>query len=1029
MMNQKKKINKNDIKYKLKLFTNRTWKKALIVIASIILLNTIVYFVTGKNLIERSVKALLYKAGIYTEEVKHVDINSSDWFSEEGGSWHIDKSADWIDINKAQVTLDLSTKIKTNEKNKDIIFVLDISGSMSGSKLDKVKKDAIELTNYILSDSNNKVALITFDTDSEIISDLTNDSEFLINHIENLTTIGATNYNIALKNVETILNNYQYNQYRELVVLFLTDGYPNIETPNQISQYKYLKERFPYILIEGIQYEMGEEIIEEIIEISDNQFLASTENLSNVLFEASLTPEIYEYFEITDFIDNEYFHLDGVEDIKTDTGTFSLENENGKQKVIWNLGDSFRTGKNAKMTINLVLNDKYINNNGFYPTNTKEEIKSKIPNTNEEVISSSKTPVLKKEYKITYDTNEPKDCRLKTIEDENHSAFEIVTKRNDELSCPGYLFKGWEIEENVTKINDDTFVMPSKDITIRGVWTNHSISKSMDGTIHEKATLWKRVKSDAESGLHGANILSSTINDEYKVYYYNNSTGNNVYFANSCWKIIRTTDTGGVKILYNGKPTSGTSCENTDISSTPKSSFNDNNDSLSSVGYMYNEDYATKTINISQSFFKMNYMITGSNYRYFSDSYRKENGKYYLENKDGSPVYEKNWKTDYESLTGLYTCYYTSTPSCSELTYITGTDKNYGYNLLLNDGEDIEDVNKDLKIGQGYTKNSNGVYTLTNVSNLKMSDWFNNYKNFNGQYICEDYTKTSCTNLKIITEDSVDTGIKYEDLDNNPETGILYGNSFTYDGTNYHLVDTITADLWSKFYSKLSNNHYTCLNKTGVCETLFYITDTSASRKKYFELTNGWGINDLLNAALYNEETNKTNSRAKETLEEWYENNLINFTDSIEDTVYCNNRNISNRINLNPNGGPVTGNTNLFFDDGRTPSLTCPNINDRFTVSKDNGNGKSKYPIGLLTKKEAELASTKILGTSVVHWLMTPYRYVTSTNSVSITYGYGGNIYYNSPSASQYVIPVISLKNNIGYLSGNGTPNNPYIIE
>lgn len=1023
----KKKLNKNDLKYKLKLFTNRTWKKAIIVITSLILLNTLVYFITGKNLIERSVKALLYKAGIYTEEVKNIDINSSNWFSEEGGSWHIDKSADWIDINKAQVTLELSTKIKTNKKNKDIIFVLDISGSMSGNKLDKVKRDAIELTNYLLSDSNNKVALITFDTDSEIISDLTNDSNFLIDYIENLTPKDATNYNTALKSVTSLLNNYRYSQDRELVVLFLTDGYPNVETPNQISQYKYLKERFPYILIEGIQYEMGKEIIQEIIEISDNQFLASTENLSNVLFEASLTPESYEYFEITDFINNEYFHIDSVEDIRTDIGTFSLENENGNQRVSWNLGNSFRTGKNAKMTINLILNDKYENNNGFYPTNTKEVIKSRLTDSDEEIVNSTKTPVLKNGYRIIYDTNEPKDCRVKSIDEEEHFAFETITKRNDELSCPGYLFKGWEIEEDINKINDDIFIMPSKDITIRGIWTNHSISKSMDGTIHEKATLWKKVKNDAENGLYGAKILSSTINDTYKVYYYNQSTRNNIYFANSCWKIIRTTDTGGVKILYNGKPTSGTSCENPDLSSIPQSAFNNSIESIANVGYMYNETPITNKVSINTSSFQLTRQVAGVNYRYFSDSYRKENGRYYLENKDGSAPVEKDWSTDYASLTGYYTCI--NQTSCTELSYISGASKVYAYVLTIKNNQDIDDLNSSLKIGKSYIKNANGTYTLTDVSNLKISNWYSNYNNYNKQYICSDYSTITCSDLKIIIAKQNEIGITYENALNNDEEGYLYGNSFTFDGTNYHLVDTVSFDTWTNTFDNIESNHYSCFNTTGICDTIYFLTNATAVDKYYYELTNGRGIEDLLNEVLHNEETNKYNSIAKNTLEEWYENNLLGYTNSIEDTIYCNNRQIADLKNLSPTGNLNDVWATITFTDNDNPSLTCPHINDRFTVSKDKGNGKSKYPIGLLTKKEAQLVGSGVLGSSMDHWLMTPSRYLISYKSATIAYGQGGTIYYNSPTSNQYVIPLISLKNNVGYVSGNGTPSNPYVIE
>ena len=38
--------------------------------------------------------------------------------------------------------------------------------------------------------------------------------------------------------------------------------------------------------------------------------------------------------------------------------------------------------------------------------------------------------------------------------------------------------------------------MPESNITFKAIWTKPSISKSMTGTIHEKSTLYKKVKND-----------------------------------------------------------------------------------------------------------------------------------------------------------------------------------------------------------------------------------------------------------------------------------------------------------------------------------------------------------------------------------------------------------------------------------------------------------------------------------------------------------------------------------------------------
>ena len=85
---------------------------------------------------------------------------------------------------------------------------------------------------------------------------------------------------------------------------------------------------------------------------------------------------------------------------------------------------------------------------------------------------------------------------------------------------------------------------------------------------------------------------SSNTNDIYMttdtdsgepVYYYRGNVDNHLIFANFCWRIIRTTETGGIKLIYDGVSSSG-ECNNTGDDTTIGSSvFN----STKNVGYMY----------------------------------------------------------------------------------------------------------------------------------------------------------------------------------------------------------------------------------------------------------------------------------------------------------------------------------------------------------------------------------------------------------------------------------------------------------
>ncbi len=443
--------------------------------------------------------------------VKSVIITSKNtsYGNKEEGSWQVEKSGKWIGKGRARVIFDVDTTLMTENKSTDIIMVLDISGSMSGDKLDRVKQDSTELVDSLLSNGNNQVALITFDTTSTIVSDFTNDKDKLISQINDLQVQGSTNYYQALVNVDNILKDYTKQDNRDAVVLFLTDGYPNVDTPNQITQYQYLKTMYPYITVNGIQYEMGNAILKPIQEVSDDQFFADMETLSNVLFDASVVPIPYEKFEIVDYIDQRYFKLESKDDITVSEGTIKLEEENGKQKITWTI-DNFKSGRNAKLTMDINLKEEYIGQGGIYPTNESEEVISSIQGQEEDV-NSTLTPVLSDNYQVIYDGNAPGGKVVNNVPKEaNYSIFDTVSISNEEPTCAGYEFKGWEIAtKGVTRAGDDYFIMPEEDVIIRAKWSKVEIAKSMDGTVNTMGdSIMKRYTSSTTTDYHNSKYKS-----------------------------------------------------------------------------------------------------------------------------------------------------------------------------------------------------------------------------------------------------------------------------------------------------------------------------------------------------------------------------------------------------------------------------------------------------------------------------------------------------------------------------------------
>ena len=146
------------------------------------------------------------------EPVKSITIESENLSYEENesGSYKITKQAEWIGKGKARITFQVDTKELIKENiNTDTILIIDTSGSMTGDKLDKVKQDSIDLIQKTLQDNNNKIGIIEFNDNASMISDLSTDISGLTNKINNLTTLGSTNYYQALVKLDELLKTYQ----------------------------------------------------------------------------------------------------------------------------------------------------------------------------------------------------------------------------------------------------------------------------------------------------------------------------------------------------------------------------------------------------------------------------------------------------------------------------------------------------------------------------------------------------------------------------------------------------------------------------------------------------------------------------------------------------------------------------------------------------------------------------------------------------------------------------------------------------
>lgn len=276
---------------------------------------------------------------------------------------------------------------------------------------------------------------------------------------------------------------------------------------------------------------------------------------------------------------------------------------------------------------------------------------------------------------------------------------------------------------------------------------------------------------------------------------------------------------------------------------------------------------------------------------------------------------------------------------------------------------------------------------------------------------------------------------------NIPESTFM--SDVVWNGSTYSLASGASTTVISDYATAyadgtLSNYHYTCFNGNTSCSTIYFAYFFNASHFYYFSLSNGETVNDVLNNSLYN---NSSDSNVKTFLENWYSQNLSNYTDNyIDDVGYCNDRSIGAKGGWNPNGGSGF----LYFSHyGRrnsAPMFSCNTV-DKFSVSSENGNGKSLYPIGLITADEVRLAGGSVaigsatekvnkdyyLYSSQVYWTMTPYI-INHKNSLLHVVDQEGKISSNGAIDARGIRPVIALKNNVNVISGDGSVSEPYFL-
>ena len=531
-------------------------------------------------------------------------------------------------------------------------------------------------------------------------------------------------------------------------------------------------------------------------------------------------------------------------------------------------------------------------------------------------------------------------------------------------------------------------------------------SGSVIGTQIVKGGLYKTIENRYNKDKTYLGLYTGEGSEDYSlpVYYYKgNVQNNNVLFGGFCWKIVRTTETGGVKIVYNG------------VQKDVYESYEKINSNEYTI--VSNDETYPYTFDSTNKVWKSNILDNSGN----GTDYTIELSP----TQDGSYVFNINMHNE----------------SGDDTVELYLNDNSIGAGNNCGDGcfmiDDTDSINLSLSTSDVIKIIYYKYSTTTDNSD---------YVDFSLQKGVGNSSK-SCNNTAINSQIGTSAFNKdYNSLayvgymhntvypstskDMSSESNIVFGNSFDYNSNNgtYTLTNTKTVATWSSGYNTINNNHYTCMTTGTTCSSIYYVYHTDSALAYYITLTGGKSVNDALNEMLYADDVNTNDSTIKAYIDNWYENNLASYEDKLEDTVFCNDRSTTSLGGWNPNGGYTTKYLQFKNYSTSNQSLVCANETDRFSVN--NPKAELKHPIGLLSVPELSLAgyrSSHYFNNGQYVWLASPYYFSDFGAYVGEVGASGWD--GDSVRGSGGVRPSVSIKPGTSYSSGDGSYTSPFVIE
>lgn len=238
--------------------------------------------------------------------------------------------------------IEITDPVRTTSDERDIVLVLDVSGSMSGTPMAETKKASANFVDTIL-DEDVSVGVVAYDDSASMLSDFSVDKNSLTDVVSDIFDGGGTNIESGLAKAHEMLST---SSAKKKIIVLMSDGEPNegMEGDDLIAYADKIKNDDVIIYTLGFFESMGnykssaQILMEGIASDGCHYEVANADDL--VFFFEDMADQIngqkYIYIRIACPVDVSVTHnggtLSSAEDdlaTRTDFGTLTFEeNEN-----------------------------------------------------------------------------------------------------------------------------------------------------------------------------------------------------------------------------------------------------------------------------------------------------------------------------------------------------------------------------------------------------------------------------------------------------------------------------------------------------------------------------------------------------------------------------------------------------------------------------------------------------------------------------------------------------------------------------